>query len=178
MILKPQDIVVLLKLVSIGQVEWSYNKIALALNMSPSEIHAAIKRTTSAQLSVRYHNQTKPNIRNLKEFLVHGLKYVFVPERGEMTRGITTAYAAPPLLDQLVSSDEPPPVWPDPDGDTRGLAFSPLYPSVPQAARKDHRLYELLVLVDGIRGGHAREHQIAVLEIQRRLDLYDDADKS
>jgi len=33
---------------------------------------------------------TVPYIRNLNEFLVSGLKYVFVPERGGMTRGIPT----------------------------------------------------------------------------------------
>lgn len=33
--------------------------------------------------------------------------------------------------------DEPAPVWPDPEGPERGQAFSPLYRSVPKAARKD-----------------------------------------
>ena len=105
----------------------------------------------------------------MEEFLVHGLKYVFVPEKGELTRGIPTGYAAPPLKRFFPISSEPPPVWPDADGEVRGEAFSPLYKSVPKAAREDRNLYELLVLVDPIPRGRARERDIAVKEIKQRL---------
>ena len=73
----------------------------------------------------------------------------------------------------LVSSGDPPPVWPDPEGNVRGQSFSPLYKSVPKAASKDRQLYELLVLTDAIRGGRSREREIAVKEIQKRLKNYD-----
>jgi len=50
-------------------------------------------------------------MRNLNEFLIHGIKYVFVAERGELTRGKPTRYAAPPMKDLLLESfNEPPPV--------------------------------------------------------------------
>jgi hypothetical protein len=51
----------------------------------------------------------------------------------------------------------------------RGTAFSPLYSAAPRAARSDPQLYELLVLVDAIRGGRARERDIAVKELKKRL---------
>lgn len=172
MILKPQDIVVLLKLVAIGPVKWSYLGLAYELEMSPSEVHAAVGRTLAAGLAVRIKDDVRPHIRNLEEFLVHGIKYVFVPERGELTRGITTSSAAAPLNAYLVPSAEPPLVWPDPEGDVRGMSFSPLYKSVPQAARRDEPLYQLLVLVDAIRGGRAREREIAIRELQKRLAHY------
>jgi len=62
-------------------------------------------------------------------------------------------------------------VWPDPDGEARGSSFTPLYKSVPGAARADPALYELLVLVDAIRGGRARERDIAIRELQQRLGM-------
>jgi hypothetical protein len=74
----------------------------------------------------------------------------------------------------LVSSNDPPPVWPDPEGNVRGQAFSPLYKSVPKAARQDRQLYELLVLADAIRGGLQREREIAITELAKRLKGYDD----
>jgi hypothetical protein len=75
----------------------------------------------------------------------------------------------------LVATADPAPVWPDPEGEVRGESFSPLYKSVPRAARADHRLYELLVLVDAIRGGRSREREIAIWEISKRLrDFGDD----
>lgn len=169
MVLKPQDLLVMLKLVALKQTGWSYNAVALALGMSPSEVHAAVKRALTARLALREGDIIFPNNRNMEEFLVHGLKYVFVPEKGELTRGIPTGYAAPPLESFFPISSEPPPVWPDADGEVRGEAFSPLYKSVPKAAREDRNLYELLVLVDAIRGGRARERDIAVKEIRKRL---------
>lgn len=60
-------------------------------------------------------------------------------------------------------------MWPDPEGDTRGNEFSPLYKSVPKAARKDMKLYELLALVDAVRDGRAREREIAIRELKARL---------
>jgi hypothetical protein len=170
MIIKPQDIFVLLKLASIGSNNWTYNLLAAELFMSPSEVHAAVNRSLKAQLAIPApENPAQPNIRNLLEFLVHGIRYVFVPDRGGMTRGMPTCYAASPLKQKLVASDEPPPVWPDAEGETRGQAFSPLYASVPKAARHDPKLYELLVLVDALRGGAARERTTAASELRARL---------
>jgi hypothetical protein len=169
MILKPQDVLVMLKLVALKQSSWSYNAVALSLGMSPSEIHAAVKRALAARLAIREGDRMLPSNRNMKEFIIYGLKYVFIPEKGKLTRGIPTGYAAPPLEGFFPISSEPPPVWPDADGEVRGEAFSPLYKSVPKAARADRNLYELLVLVDAIRGGRAREREIAVKEIRKRL---------
>jgi hypothetical protein len=172
MVLKPQDVLVVLKLLAMGQRSWSYAWLAVQLGMSPSQLHSAVKRALAAQLAVRKGGDIIPNIRNLEEFLVHGLKYVFVPERGELTRGIPTGHAAPPLDRHFVSSTEPPPVWPEAQGNVRGVAFSPLYNLAPRAARSDPQLYELLVLVDAIRGGRARERELAIKELRKRMERY------
>lgn len=172
MILKPQDIVVLLKLVAVNQREWSYSQLAIELGMSPSEVHAALKRALAARLALQQANRIIPYVRNLEEFIVHGLRYVFIPERGELTRGMPTSVAAPPLENSFVGSGEPPLVWPDPEGGVRGMSISPLYRSAPSAARADKELYELLVLVDAIRAGSAREQNMAVKELKRRLKNY------
>lgn len=172
MLLKPQDVLVMLKLVALGDQSWSYVSLSVALGVSSSQVHSAVKRSLAAVLAVHKHEKIVPNIRNLEEFLVHGLKYVFVPDRGELSRGMPTSYAAPPLGDLFVSSSEPPPVWPDPEGEARGMAFSPLYKSAPKAARMDPALYELLILVDGIRGGRARERDMASKELRMRLQSY------
>jgi len=173
MILKPQDVLVMLKLVAIGKQKWTYADLGVDLGMSVSQLHSAIKRAIAAGLAYKKDENIFPNIRNLEEFLVHGLKYVFVPERGELTRGMLTGYAAPPLVNHFVQSDEPPPVWPDAEGPVKGMAFSPLYKLAPGAAKKDDVLYELLVLVDAIRGGRAREIDLANKELIRRLNAYD-----
>lgn len=171
--LKSQDIFVLLKLVVLGPRRWSYAGLAVELGLSPSQLHASVKRALSAQLAVRQEDRIVPHFHNLEEFLLHGLKYVFWAEQGELTRGMPTAYAAPPLVDLLVSSVmEPPPVWPDPEGEVRGMTFAPLYKMAPRAARADAGLYELLGLVDALRSGRARERGIAKKELKSRLKQY------
>jgi len=53
-------------------------KLALELVMSPSEVHACIKRAETSRLLHGPGLQQRPNIAALEEFLVHGLKYVFL----------------------------------------------------------------------------------------------------
>jgi hypothetical protein len=155
-----------------GKIPWSFNKLAIDLGMSPSEIHAAAKRAIAARLAIKENSDIYPNIRNLEDFLLHGVQYVFVPDRGGLSRGMPTAYASAPMDSYFVDVNEPPPVWPDPEGKVRGTIFSPLYKSVPEAAKQDSKLYELLVLVDAIRDGRAREKSIAEKELKKRLNQY------
>ncbi len=54
-------------------------------------------------------------------------------------------------------------------GPTRGIAFYPLYPSVPEAAARNPALGELLDLFDALRGGSAREQAIALAMLEERL---------
>ena len=63
------------------------------------------------------------------------------------------------------------PVWPDPEGTVRGIALTPLHPSVPKAVKGDRLLYELLALVDSLRTGGARERSIAQKELRARLEV-------
>ena len=167
--IKPQDILVLLKLVAMGRRPWSYAWLAGQLGMSPSQLHSAIKRLLAARLALRAEDIIVADIRNLEEFLVHALKYVCVPERGEIVRGIATAHAAQPLKGYFATDPEPPPVWPDANGDVRGASFSPLYKLAPGAARVDPKLYELLALADTLRGGRARDRDIAIRLLHERL---------
>ncbi len=140
--------------------------------MSASEVHAAAKRAVAARLAVKEGDNIWPNIRNLEDFLLHGIQYVFVPVRGELNRGMPTAYASAPMDSYFMDDNEPPPVWPDPEGEVRGESFSPLYKAAPNAAKNDPELYELLVLIDFIRGGRARERDIAAKELKKRLEQY------
>lgn len=167
MVVKPQDVLILLKLVSRRSRDASFGELAQSLGMSASEVHAGVRRAQHARL---YSEATKePLWPNLLEFVLHGVKYAFPPETGGRTRGVPTAHAAPPLSDVLASGDPTPPVWPSEFGSASGFAFAPLYRSVPVAASKDERLYELLCLVDAVRAGRVREQQLAGQLLTERL---------
>jgi len=172
MSLKPQDLLVVLKIVALQGGDWAYGRLALELGMSPSEVHAAVKRLLAARLMLPDESGApQPAFRALEEFLLHGLRYAFFPERGALVPGMPTAHAAAPLNTQILADGEPPPVWPDPQGSVRGYALAPLYPSAPHAARQDAALYELLALVDALRDGRARERALAATLLQQRLQV-------
>ena len=85
------------------------------------------------------------------------------------SRGMPTAYAAPPLSDQISGSGDLPPVWPDAEGTVRGITLEPLHRAAVKAARRDPALHELLALIDAVRDGRARERQLAEKELSARL---------
>lgn len=169
-ILRPQDLVVLLRL-SIGSgVAPTYAELASELNLTASEIHAGVERAVLAQLARKDSAGKASVVREaLRQFVLNGARYAFPATRGGMARGMPTGYAAPPLADKIVQPNEPAPVWPHKHGTVRGETLYPLYPTVPEAAGRNPALYELLVLFDAVRGGSPRERALALAMLDERL---------
>jgi hypothetical protein len=178
--LRPQDVVLVLKLVASNSTAWTFSNLGKVLSMSTSHAFASVLRAENANLlKISKAPTTPPKTRgvlfepqrsNLKEFLIHGVKYAFPVERGGITRGTLTAEGASPLREHFAEPSTLLPVWPYAEGSDRGIAFSPLYKNVPQAALRDPQLYQLLALLDAIREGRAREREIAIRELTARID--------
>jgi DNA-binding Lrp family transcriptional regulator len=168
-VLKPQDVYVALKIVASQGNRAPYSQLAAELVMSPSEVHASVRRAEASHLLHGSQRNNRPNFSALEEFLLHGLKYVFPPERGELIRGVPTSYGAEPLHSMITRGNEPSPVWPYVRGTQRGIAFEPLYKTAPIAALRDSCFYEYLALADALRDGRARERKTAEAELCRRF---------
>lgn len=184
--LKPQDIVILLKILSNlasskGNADelLSQNTLATHLCMSASEVNAGIKRLVLSGLLGPVNRKTA-NINKViflpikaacEECLVSGVKYFIPVQLGVYTRGIATSYAAPLFEKHILLGNDPIPVWPYAEGEHRGLALDPLYRSVPNSLTQypDPFFYELLVLIDTIRSGRARERNLAIKLLKERL---------
>jgi hypothetical protein len=166
--LKPQDVVVLAKLLASSSARPSMAQMGVDLSISASEVHAALRRLIEARLILDEPGGSRPLFRAVEEFLLHGVKYAFPARRGEVTRGVATSYAAPPLNAMIVPGDLLQ-VWPHPEGTVRGASLAPLYPSVPAAALRDPVLHEYLALVDALRDGRARERRLAEQELRARI---------
>jgi hypothetical protein len=167
--IKPQDVVVLAKLLSYESGRPPMARIGVDLALSSSEVHAALKRLAASRLIANDLNNGRPLLDSAEEFLVHGVKYAFPAKRGEVTRGMLTSYAAPPLCDEISSGEDLPPVWPSPEGEHRGVSLEPLYKTVPIAAHRDPILYEMLALLDALRDGRAREKRLAEKHLISRI---------
>ncbi|MEM9801303.1 MAG: hypothetical protein AAGA20_13330 [Planctomycetota bacterium] len=172
--LKPQDLLVALQIAlpAFRDGGWTYSRLASGLGMSDSEANEAARRAVDAGLLAAGEGRSaKPAaVRSaLLEFIGHGVRYAFYAQPGATTRGVPTAYSAPPLDGLVAVSAGDALVWPDAEGDDRGQALEPLYPSVPGAARRDAALHETLSLVDAVRVGRARERELAMKELRARI---------
>ena len=166
--LRPQDLVTLLKLACLPAGGWTFASVGHELGLSNSAVHRGLERAASGGLYRPRRKDIVPGA--LVELLVHGARFVYPASLGGEARGLPTAWGAPPLSEPLVFNPEKAPVWPDAMGDVRGMAIEPLHPAVPDAARRDRRLWELLALFDAIRVGGARERQLAAEMLERRVE--------
>lgn len=204
MLLKPQDLLVALKLVALGSERWTYARLAKELGLSSSEAHAGVQRCQRAGLLVEnttvdlddpatrealpspdiYRvksrrrralqsnesgNPVRPHDRFLAEFVIHGARFVFVPDRLPLSIGVPTSHSAPAFAGVFApgSTDF---VWPHPNGQVRGQGIEPLHPNVPFAAMQDAKLYEMLALFDALHIGRARERGMAIDRLAAILD--------
>jgi hypothetical protein len=163
--MRPQDIAVILKIISKGQEEWQNKDLANELYLSASEVSESLNRSMLAGLI----DPSKKNvfINSFTDFLVYGLKYVFPVHPGALVRGLDTAHSSP-LMKKFFSAKEHY-VWADMDGKSRGQTIEPLYPGVPKAAKEDPELYELLALTDVLRVGKVREIEVAKKLLNERI---------
>lgn len=168
--LKPQDLLVLLKVAAHPTQRWTYAALGESLGMSASETHASVKRAVASGLAVApSRGEWYPVRPNLLEFVLHGARYVWPATAGPVKRGVSTAFGAEPLASQLVAAPGEAPVWAHPEGKAKGPTISPLYRTAPQAALADPVLHRLLALLDALRTGRARERALAAKLMEAEL---------
>lgn len=162
--MRPHDLAVLLLIASKGKEPWLMKDLAYELEISNSEISESLNRSSIAGL---LNSEKQLNKLALLDFLRAGLPYVFPLQPGPIVRGISTAYSAPPLNEQIISEEKL--VWPYGEGSERGQAIEPLYPNAPKACLKNELLYELMSLTDALRVGRAREKNLAFDMLKERI---------
>ena len=163
--MRPHDIAVLLKIAAKGKEPWMMKDLSFELGISASEVSESLNRSAIAGLISKDKKQLMKLA--ILDFLEHGLRYVYPQMPGARVRGVPTAHAAPPLKNEIVSSE--PYVWPYGEGNVRGESIEPLYPNLPEACLKDPVFYEYMALCDALRVGRARERNIAIELLKARL---------
>ncbi len=151
--MRPLDIVVLLKIISLDNKKWLDKDLANQLKLSKSAISESLHRSSFAGL-LDSDKKTVNRIAFLG-FLSFGLQFAFPVQAGTVAMGKATGSSAPILRGILPMEDMY--VWPAQNGQTRGLLIEPLYPGVFEAAELDLKLYDLLTLCDVLRMGKPTE---------------------
>ena len=160
----PFDIVLGLRLL---QPAGTLVQLADELAVVPSQIHAALVRLTRAGLLRPNVRVTNP--RALGEFVIHGVRYAFPAQRGELTLGVPTAYSAPPLSSDFDATDVL--VWAAPrhPAAVQGFSVVPLYPGASKLAERSPATYQLVAMVDALRIGDPRIRLAARERLERVL---------
>lgn len=163
--MRPQDIVILLKIISKGNTPWRHQDLSNELFISQSEISESLNRNQFAGLIGG--DKKKVHRQSLLNFIEYGLRYVYPAKPGSMVNGIYTAHSHPFMQQQFKSEINY--VWPAERGPVRGLSIEPLYKEVVKAVILDENLYKMLALIDVVRVGRMRELQIAFEELNKMI---------
>jgi DNA-binding transcriptional MocR family regulator len=163
--LQPSDVVVLFALLSEDD-SWTLRSLAERLGVQHSKVQRALGRLEEAGLYDARRRQVIAHA--AEEFVVHALRYLHPAREGPIVRGVPTAWAAPPLLGEI-TSDDLPPVWPDPRGKVRGQAVSPLDKRLPALTHEWPQVAELAALADAARLGDARSRAAAQRHLRERF---------
>lgn len=142
---------------------------AAQLKISQSEVVKSTARLISSRLIVKTAREIRADrvqspyqlvTRNMAEFLVHGVRYCFPPEKKGVVRGIPTGWSCPLLKSEMVPPAIPM-VWESGHGTVSGEGLIPLYAGMPFATERDEQLYRTLSLVEVLREGKPRELAVA-----------------
>ena len=163
--LRPHDVLVLLQLAI--QPVATFRELSAKVGLSLGEVHKAAKRLGLGRLII--FEQRSVNLSLMMEFLVSGVPYAFPAQIGAPSRGIPTAFSAPPLAPEFMDGEMV--VWPAHNGRSRGLALTPLSPAVSTIWEDNHDLYRALTLIDALRVGRARERKRAREYLVQMFDL-------
>ncbi len=160
--MRPQDVVILLKLAIDGEEGSRIKDLSSKLFISGSEISESLNRSSIAGLLLP--DSRTVNKDPFLKFLEHGMQYVFPAQLGPVMQGMFTAHSESSLY--LSFSSENKLVWADELGKERGPTILPLYPTVVKAVKKDRILYRLLALCDIIRIGDPSDKNKAVWHLR------------
>lgn len=172
--LKPQDLLVMLKVAAHGAQRWTYAGLGEALLMSASEVHASVKRAVACSLAVAPGRGSWSLVRPaLLEFAEHGVRYVWPATLGPVKRGVPTAFGTAPLDARITAAPGEAPVWAHAQGSAKGPSLSPIYRTAADAALADPALHRMLALLDALRSGRARERTLAASLLKEEMERAD-----
>jgi hypothetical protein len=163
--MRPQDIVVCLKILGKQGQQWQFKQLAAELYLSPAEITLAMERNVLAGLVTA--DKQNVNRLTLIDFIEYGLHVVFPAVPGSIVNGLVTAHSHQ-FMQQYFTGDIGY-VWPHVNGLQRGQGITPLYKQAVSACLHDEVLYKMLALIDVIRVGKTRELKVALAELKRMV---------
>lgn len=165
-LIRPQDVLVLSKLIEMKNSDFKQLELALELGISQAEIVHSLKRLELVGL----YNKKNKSINKLSiiEFIEHAIKFIFPIEMKAYSRGIGTNESSEFLKGKISRPEGVDYVWPSEKGKQRGIVVTPLYHSVPSVVENNKILKKILNIIDIFRGSTSvRVKKIASTELRK-----------
>lgn len=156
--IRPQDIVILLKILILRAEQWYIQDLVHSLKISLSEVSESLERSRFSGLLDQ--SKKRVNKQGLNDLLIYGIQYIFPVNPGALVKGLPTAHSFAEFREEFSSSVQF--VWKDDEGTIIGQEIEPLYKNQIFAIKQDQVLYKTLALVDLLRVGKKRERNFAV----------------
>lgn len=146
--LKPQDVAVMLKLISRGPRNWQSKELAVELMLSNSELSASFQRIALA--GMMEPGRMVVNTHGFLSYLLGRFKDYYPVKKREMCYGFpfTPTVAED---DRMVYGTKEMWVWKEAGGNVYGMGVEPFFPQSVRCARYDSNMYQLLGLCEAIR---------------------------
>ena len=163
---KPQDILLLSKLITLGEEQMRQIDLAIELDISQAEVANSLERLKRAGLI----DDTKKRVNRLAaiEFFKHAIKFLFPIEYEAPSRGILIGPSAEFVKKAAKGKSDMIYIVEDVNGKDMGLAIKPIYHSVAKVIRENDLMYRLLCSIDILRGlGGVRHKQVAESELTK-----------
>ncbi len=164
--LRPQDILILAKLVEFKGADFKQKDLAEEIGLSQSEVVHALSRLDFVSLYDKKNNRL--NRLEVIHFLENAVKYLFPLEMGDFSRGIKTGLSSKFLKNKIRGGEDLDYVWPSGNGKVKGIAVKPVFETVPQLVEENEFLMKLLNIIDIFRGRFSkRVTEVASTELRK-----------
>lgn len=171
--MKSQDILILLGILTWKGPKRTFERLSEFVGVAKTPVVHAVQRLIEARLYNSYLSQV--NIPATKEFLLHGVKYVFphpiVEDNATEVKGFITGISNPVFEGKINYAKKF--VWPSAKGNEKGLPIKPLYHSIPDYCFTNIELMDLLAIIDVLRIGRIREVEYAEKLLLEKLSAYE-----
>jgi hypothetical protein len=102
--MRPQDVVVLIKVLLEKDSDWTQVSLARSLFISQSEISESLSRSRYARLL--YDKGRKVARQPFMDLLEYGIPFIFPQHPGNVVRGIPTSHSASPIKEEIISEQQ------------------------------------------------------------------------
>lgn len=157
---------------------FSVRSLGASLGISKTEVSASLRRCSESNLLFLINNHGVISLANLNwkvnkkaifNLIKHAVPYLYPPKLLGFDIGIPTGFSGPALSEEVTSAGNSKIIWSSEYGEAYGQVLEPIYKTIAFASYQDEFVYNCFSLIDAYRLGKAREKDIAINLLEKKI---------